>query len=218
MAQINMSSIMSKVKQYPKTDVGKQRTQDTLKKYRKSGISKTEAGAEILTKPLMARLANELISILKITAQSYDLPPSVLAHFNSLTYMVEDLGNDMFQCYIYFSDDLSRESLETDENQGDGINNIVALFNNGYVASAPKYGWWNGHSPTGNAIQYATPGVTNNYAYVVSRQWRVTLGFMQSAIEDFYSKYRGKYQMSLTLSDEYEGHYNGSLNGTISQI
>lgn len=218
MAQINMVSIMNKVKRFSSAEAGKKRTQEVIQKYRNTGKNQTEAGSEILTKSIMASLANELIDTLKITAQGYDLPPSVLAHFNSLTYMVEDLGNDMFQCYIYFSDDLSRESLETDENQGEGINNIVALFNNGYVASAPKYGWWNGHSPTGNAIQYATPGITNNYAYIVSKQWRVSLGFMQSAIEDFYSKYRGKYQMSLTLSDEYEGHYNGSLNGTISQI
>ena len=217
MAQINMSSIMGKVRQYNNTDAGKKKIQETVRKYRESGKSKTDAGAELLTKPLMAQLANELIDILKTTAQSYDLPPSVLAHFNSLTYVVEDLGNDMYQCYIYFMDDLSRESLETDENQGDGINNIVALFNNGYVASAPKYGWWNGHAPTGNSIQFSTPGVSND-AYVVSRQWRVSLGFMQNAIEDFYSKYRNKYAMSLTLSDEYEGHYNGSLNGTISQI
>ncbi len=217
MTQINMSSVMSKVRRYNNSDSGKKKMRDTIKQYRESGKSKTDAGSELLTKPLMAQLADELITILKTTAKSYDLPPSVLAHFDSLTYVFEDLGNDMFQCYIYFLDDLSRESLETDENQGEGIDNIVALFNNGYVASSPKYGWWNGHKPTGESIQYSTPGVMND-AYVISRQWRVSLNFMQNAIEDFYSKYSNKYAMSLTLSDDYDGHYNGSLNGTISQI
>lgn len=218
MAQINMSSIMEKVKQHNRSDSGKKKIQETIKSYRESGKSKTDAGTELLTKPIAVQLAEELIDILQKTAKSYTLPESVLAHFDSLTYIFEDLGNGKFQCYIYFLDDLSRESLETDYNPGDGIHNIVALFNNGYVAGKPKYGWWNGTAPTGESIIRSGLGSINNDAYVIGRQWRVSLNFMQSAIEDFYSKYSSKYAMSLTLSDDYDGHYNGSLNGTISQI
>ncbi len=217
MANINMSSIMNKVKAYASSKEGKERTRAVLKKYREEGRLTTDGGGEVLTKATMSRLAQELINILKTTANSYDLPNSVMAHFDSLTATFEDLGNDKFACYIYFADDLSRESLETDYNQGDGINNIIALFNNGYVASAPKYGWWNGHSPTGESLNRAMTG-TESYAYVQSKQARPSLRFMQAAIEDFYSHYKSKYAMTVTLNDdEYGGNYNGSLSGIISK-
>ena len=138
-------------------------------------------------------------------------------HFDSLDYAIEDSGSGDYECYIYFTDDLSRNSLETDDSQGEGINNIVALFNNGYVASAPKYGWWNGHSPTGESVYRS--GQNNNSAYVRSTQARPSLHFMQAAIEDFYKKYKSKYKMSVLLNgSEYDGNYAGSLNGKITQI
>lgn len=216
MANINMSSIMSKVSKYATSKDGKKRINDVLKKYREDGKTKTEGGSEILTKARMAELATELISILKTTAASYDLATSVMKHFDSLDYIFQDLGDDKFECYIYFNDDLSRDSLETDYNQGEGINNIIALFNNGYVASAPKYGWWNGHAPSGESVYRSGVGSTN--AYIQGTQARPSLRFMQSAIEDFYSKYAKRYTMTVVLDDDYNGNYAGSLNGVISKI
>lgn len=217
MASINMSSIMHKVNAYASSKEGKKRTSDIINRYRKEGKTKTEGGSEILTKVRMAELASELINILKQTASSYDLPNSVMKHFETLDYIVQDIGEDKFECYIYFNDDLSRESLETDYNQGDGIDNIIALFNNGYVASAPKYGWWNGYSPTGESLSRANTG-TELYTYIKSKQARPSLRFMQTSIEDFYSKYGKQYAMTVTLNDDYDGNYNGSLNGIISKI
>lgn len=215
MANINMSSIMSKVSKYATSKDGKKRINDVLKKYRDEGRAKTEGGSEILTKARMAELATELISILKTTAASYDLAVSVMKHFDSLDYIFQDLGDDKFECYIYFNDDLSRDSLETDYNQGEGINNIIALFNNGYVASAPKYGWWNGRTPSGESVYRSGVGSAN--AYIQGTQARPSLRFMQSAIEDFYSKYAKRYAMSVVLDDDYDGNYAGSLNGVISK-
>lgn len=216
MANINISSIMNKVSKHATSKDGKGRASDVLKKYRKEGRVKTEGGFEILTKARMVELADELISTLKTTAASYDLVPSVMKHFNSLDYMFQDLGGDKFECYIYFKDDLSRGSLKTDYNQGEGINNIIALFNNGYVASAPKYGRWNGHTPLGKSGYRSGEGSTD--AYIQGTQARVSLRFMQSAIENFYSKYAKRYAMTIVLNDDYDGNYAGSLNGIISKV
>lgn len=217
MANINMSSIMSKVSKYATSKDGKKRINDILKKHREEGRVKTEGGSEILTKARMAQLAQELIDILKTTAQSYDLPDSVMAHFDSLTAMFEDTGDNRFTCYIYFADkNISRPSLENDYKQWGGINNIVALFNNGYVASAPKYGWWKGHKPSGESVYRS--GVESANAYIQGTQARPSLRFMQSAIEDFYSKYAKRYAMTVVLNDDYDGNYAGSLNGVISKI
>ena len=218
MATVNMQSIFRKCKEWSTTETGKARMREVIAQKRKDGTAVTAGGSEILTQAKMAALANELISILRNTAASYDLAPSVMAHFDSLAYVVQDLGNEQYECDIYFADDLSRESLETDENPGEGINNIIALFNNGYVASAPKYGWWNGHSPTGNESPYRS-GVNAASAYIRSTQSRPSLHFMQRAIEDFASKYQAKYPLAVVLNDaEYDGNYAGSLNGIITKL
>lgn len=206
MAYINISSVMSKVNSYASSKEGKQRMRDVIKKYREDGKRTTDAGSEIITKARMDELARELIVILKTTALSYDLPSSVAEHFDTLDYMFQDLGDDKFQCFIYFNDDISRESLETDYNQGEGIKNIIALFNNGYVTSKPKYGWWNNHEPTGESINRAMTG-GESYAYVKGKEARPSLRFMQSAIEDFYSKYAKQYGITVTLNDDYDGDY-----------
>ena len=218
MAEVNMSSILSKCQAYSKTADGKQKMKEVVIQKMRNGDGRTGCGDEILTIPQMNVLAKELISTIKLTASSYDLAESVMRHFDSLTYTVIDAGDGIYECYIYFTDDLSRPSLETDENQGEGINNIVALFNNGYVAKAPKYGWWNGHSPTGESVGRALTG-TESYAYIKGTQARPSLRFMQRAIEDFASKYLDKYVMSITLNeDDYDGHYLGSPNGIISKL
>lgn len=210
MATINMSSIMKKVRRYATSKDGKKRIRDVLEKYHKEGRDRTEGGSEVLTKARMAELATELISILKTTAASYDLAASVMRHFDTLDYIFQDLGDGKFECFIYFNDDLSRDSLETDYNQGEGINNIIALFNNGYVASAPKYGWWNGHTPTGESGYRS--GLNSTSAYIMGTQARPSLRFMQTAIEDFYSKYAKQYAMTVVLDDDYDG------DGVISKL
>lgn len=207
MANLNMSSIMSKVRNFTNSKEGKEKIDRILKEYRKNGISKTEAGSEVLTYTRMSELAQELISTLKMTAASHNLPRSVMNHFNSLDYMMQDLGDNKFECYIYFNDDLSRESLDSGEYQGDGINNIVALFNNGYVASDHVYGWWDGHKPTGESIMHSMTG-DESYAFVRSKIGRPSLRFMQRSIQDFYSKYSKQYTMNIILNDDYDGDYS----------
>lgn len=217
MAEINWSKIEKKVSAFSKTPTGKKMMSDKIKEYQKTG-QKSANGGEVLTRQRISELAGELITTLKMTAASYDLAPSVIAHFGSLDYYVQENDDGSCDCFIYFTDDLSRESLETDYNQGDGIHNIIALFNNGYVASAPKYGWWNGHSPKGEAISRGLTG-DESFAFVKGTQARPSLHFMQQAIQDFANKYKGTYPLSVMLNEDvYDGNYAGSLNGFISKL
>lgn len=210
MATVNLDSIFKRVKTYSETPQGKEKMRQAVLQKKKSGNGMTAEGSEILTEIKMNALASELIAYLKMTAASYDLAPSVMAHFSSLTYVVQDVGNGNYEFHIYFADDLSRESLDIGEwTEDDGIRNIIALFNNGYVASAPKYGWWWNHAPTGEAMYRGFPG--DSHTFIKSKQARASLLFMQRAILDFNSKYAGKYKMSIILDDIYEGDFITSL-------
>lgn len=87
---------------------------------------------------------------------------------------------------------LHRDSLENDYMDYGGIDNIVALFNNGYHARDYVYGWWNGHSPTGEALARSNM-LTEDYAWVRSVRDRDGLHFMQAAQDEFNAIYKDKY-------------------------
>lgn len=158
MAQINMSSIMSKVRAYAKTNEGKQRSKDYIAQCRKDGRTQTQSGETIITEDIMCRAAETMISILKQVAQEHQLPASVQEHFDSLEYSQPRIvGNqgEAYQIDIWFSDDLSRMSLliptgsRAGQRTGDGIQNIVSLFDAGYFASHSVFGTWDGHEDAG---------------------------------------------------------------------
>lgn len=65
-----------------------------------------------------------------------------------------------------------------------GVNNIVALFNNGYTASHHVYGSWHGNR-------------------VRSRLSRPGLHFMQAAVADFNGGHGAANNIVARLSDEY---------------
>ena len=213
MAEINMNSIAEKVRKFSQTPAGKEKMKKAVEKLANSNKAQTALGQELLSRSRMVELTEELIGVIKSTAASYDLPPSVMKHFDSLDYIIQAGDDGNVESLIYFADDSSRESLDADIYTGDGIDNIIALFNNGYVASSYAYGWWDGHTPTpGNIIS------TSGSVYVRSKIGRPSLRFMQRAIEDFASRYTGKYPMVVELNDsEYDGNFAGSLNGVITK-
>lgn len=155
MANINMASIMAKVKAYQKSSDGKKRCHDYIAKCRDDGKRVTDGGGRIITEEDMCRAALEMIATLKRTAEAHQLPPSVLAHFESLTYdqpRVVGTQGEAYEIEIYFTDDLSRMSLmlpnkPSDESQ---VKNIVSLFDTGYtVHKNRRRGVWAGHEELG---------------------------------------------------------------------
>lgn len=178
-----------------------------------SSWAKTKRGKEIINEAVadavknegaererMIKVANMFIQVLKDTASRRigftESNQSIQEHFNSLKASEPSIvmrnGKAYGVVYIYFSseDDLSRNSLllPNGNRTGDGINNIVALFNNGYELKSkitPR-GVWGGH---------------NNGKEIRAKRKRDELGFMQSAASLIKRTYKDV--DAIILSDEY---------------
>jgi len=172
MAEINMDEVMRQVGAYFKTAGGKK----LLKKH-----AGDAAHANLM------KAAEKMISILRATAASFDLPESVQKHFGSLLVSEpRELPGGAVSAEIYFMDDLHRDSLEPQNY--DGIHNVIALLNNGYDEHPTmEYVWgeWHGH---------LIHGLTR----------RTGLQFMQQAVHEFNSLYGAKYGTTAVSSDDYE--------------
>lgn len=210
MPAINMSSIMSKVGAYSRSVGGKLRMRECIQNYATSGKSKTAAGGKVMTEDKMLEAASKMITILRMTANEYGLPESVRRHFDSLECSSPiRLRDGSTVVYIYFDDrfdgGLRRESLEDGDggHTGEGINNIIALFNNGAHASKYVYGWWNGHKPHGEALARSGGQLDADYAWVRSKKDRDALHFIQQAVSDFNGNYGYEYDVTAVAGDEY---------------
>lgn len=201
MASINLNSIMKKVEAYGHSVSGKLRMKECIEKYQADGVKKTAAGDKVVTEAAMWEAASKLIGVLRSTAQSYGLPASVMKHFDSLDcskiYTMPD-GSSVI--YIYFGDDLHRDSLYSEGY--DGIDNIVALLNNGYHAKNYVYGWWDNHKPTGDN-SYRSGGFDSSDAWVRSRKDREALNFIGQAIQDFNGNYGADYNVTAVAGEDY---------------
>lgn len=190
---INMSSIMSKTKAFSESPEGKRRMKACLEKYEKEGRASTGAGDKLITEKMMWEAVSKFIHVMKTTAADYDLPESVMAHINGIEssgYITKLPNNEGYEIHLSFSGDLHRDSLDNDLGY-EGVDNIVALFNNGYHAKNFVYGWWDGHKATGDGVLRS--GVDTDFAYVRSKKEREALRFIQQAVMDFNASYGAEY-------------------------
>lgn len=200
MASINMASIMNKVEAYGRSVNGKLRMRECIQNYANAGKTETAAGDKVLTEKDMLLAASKMIQVLRSTAQSYGLPASVMRHFDMLdTSPVYKMPDGSSIIYIRFDDNLHRDSLYSDGY--DGIENIVALLNNGYHARNYVYGDWDGHSPTGES-RFDGRSIDTS-AYIRSRKDREGLHFIQQAIQDFNGNYGSDFNVTAVAGDDY---------------
>lgn len=204
MSQINIDSIMRKVKNFSESEKGKEKMAKVIRERRLSGNGKLASGDYITTEQDMQMLAQELINTMKSEAASANLPQSVLDHFESLTYtQPEPSGGNVpqYSVDIYFQDDLSRMSLlitsgkRKGERTGEGVRNIVSLFDTGYEASARVYGVWSGHESDGS---------------IASRTELEGKYFIERAIETFNRRYGETYHLEamISASPEFYSNFN----------
>lgn len=181
---------MSKLDDYARSAEGQKRMADKIRSYQNGSDShvlstgKTYGGGIIMTDKQMISAAKKLISIIRSSAASAGLPASVMEHVESLDYTYpfeKPDGSKGIQ--IYITDDPKRPSLYT--KKYDGVDNIVAIFNNGYSASKSVYGVW--HDKKTKSLD--------------KRQGSF---FMQKAVDQFLSAYAG-YDISVSLSSDYSG-------------
>lgn len=206
MANVNIHSIMSKVNGYAGSKHGKEKMKQYIATCRTEGREKTESGGIIITEATMARAAEILISMLQESASQYRLPESVRAHFSSLAYSQPvpcGGGVNKYQCDITFKDDLSRMSLlitsgkRAGQRTGDGIDNIVSLFDTGYNAKKRVYGVWEGH---GNDVR-------------ASLMHRDGLNFMRDTIDSFNREYGDMYHVHAYISADNGRFYSSGKDG-----
>lgn len=194
-------SIGGKLNAWVNSPRGQVKMQSKIKEYVKNGVKTTNAGDSVINEPKIYEAAAKLISVLQSTAQSYGLPASVMRHFSSLQCSkIYTMPDGTSQVYIYFGDDLHRDSLYSDGY--DGVHNIVALLNNGYHASNYVYGDWDGHAPTGESVFDGRS--IDSSAYIRSRKDREGLHFIQQAISDFNGNYSADYNATAIAGDEYQ--------------
>lgn len=195
---ISEATIMAKIKQYSNTANGKEKMRKAVSNAISEGRQLSN-GTKIANTQEMNNLADILISII----QSH-LPDSIKSVGGTLTHGTP-VGNTKRGYEVKINFDraaLHRDSLENDLDY-EGIDNIVALFNNGYEASNYVYGWWNGHNATGEAVSRSIT-MDEGYAWVRSKKNREALNFMQAAAEEFNAKYGSKYNVTVKLSSEYQ--------------
>ena len=199
MANINLGSIMKKIDAYSRSANGKLRMKKCIERYANNGVSKTGTGDKVITETEMWTAAAKLIGVLRSTAQSYDLPASVMRHFDSLDCSkIYELPDGTSVIYIYFGDDLHRDSLYSDGY--DGIDNIVALLNNGYHANEYVYGNWNRHVPIGESFDDRSKETST---YIRSRKDRTGLNFIGQAIRDFNGNYSSDFNVTAVAGEDY---------------
>ena len=194
MAGINMDSIMKKVNAYAKSSDGKERMDAKIGDLRKSGSGKTDAGSRVTSFSEMRQASEMMRRIAKENATAHKLPQSVLDHFDSL--VAEPPYQNKQGQYVmdmYFRSDLSRPSLtivdgpRKGQRTGGGIDNIVSLFDTGYVAHNTVFGIWEGHESLGE---------------IQGRIMRDSKGFMNESIQDFNRTCGKRYGVTAVLSDE----------------
>ncbi len=192
MANVNISAVMDKVNAFSKSNTGSKKINEYIDKCVKDGRGVTEAGSTIVTKQAMIRAAETLIMKLKESASQYNLPNSVREHFNSLRATAPyESGKQGYKIDITFEDDLSRMSLlitsgkNSGQHTGEGISNIIALFNNGYDASSKVFGLWESHGENISSLTH-----------------RDSLNFMESTVESFNREWGNFYNAYAYISSE----------------
>lgn len=173
-------SVYSKLYSYVNSPAGQANIQSTLNNYIASGRATTPSGQKLVNADVAYDLAQKLGNIIMS-----HIPGNISNSINSMVcngpFLVN--GGRSYECDLHFDGDLSRPSLSGDG----GVSNIVALFNNGYLASDYVYGWWDSHDIA-----------------VRSKLYREPLQFMQDAVNEFNSIYGKQYNVSVTLAGIYE--------------
>lgn len=189
---LSTAGVMSKLNEFANSPEGKKLMSDRIRSYKNgsdphvSATGRTYGGGKIMTDKQMIAAAKKLIAIVRSTAASSGLPSSVMEHIESLDYtMPFELPDGSKGIQIYISDNPKRESLYPQKYAG--VDNIVAIFNNGYTAGNFVYGKWHG----------------NNIRSLDKRQGSF---FMQKAIDQFLSTY-SEFDISVDLSPEYGGAF-----------
>ena len=178
---INEAAIQAKVRAWGKTAEGQAKINRVINNYIQTGTSSVTITGNIITEAQMAEAAEKMKSIL--IQCSSGLPSSVQAHVaNTSIGAITQTGPSSYSVELSFEGDMFRESLQP--SIYGGVDNIVALFNNGYFARNEVYGDWHGYR-------------------VFSKKERAGTHFVTHAVAVFNSTCGGQYHATASASGEY---------------
>lgn len=168
MAYINMESILAKAKAHMKSNVGQSKVDSVVSKIMLGNIRLQSGG----TNHTPEEAATKFIEVLRDSISSAGLSEGAIRAVSNIEHSsAHSIGHNTYIIGVYFVGDMSRPSL--DEAMYGGINDIVALFNNGVDHTMrPVHGLWHGKEtwsktviPGTHFIEQAVTDFMGNYAY-----------------------------------------------------
>lgn len=172
MASINMDSILAKAKAHMGSSAGQSKVNTVVSKVMLGNIRLQSGG----TAHTPEEAASKFIEVLRSSINSAGLSEGAIGAVSNIEHgSAHSIGNNTYIIGVYFVGDMTRPSL--DEAKYGGINDIVALFNNGVNHTMrPVHGLWHGRETWSRTV---IPGTH----------------FIEQAVADFMGNYASEYNV-----------------------
>lgn len=190
------TKIMAMLNSYVGTSAGKKSIKQ-IKDEIISGKIKKPSGSKIPTFDEMEQAAAKLCHVVGLEAREHErpdggdvhkgIPHSVVSIIENIDYgKPKKISDTEYSIDLYFTNVLQRPSLMPSKYEG--INNIVALFNNGEISPKSKYvyGEWHGEFHRGITSREGTH-------------------FIEQAVNDFNGNYGALYNATAEYDTEIYG-------------
>lgn len=173
MASINMDSILAKAKAHMGGSDGQNKVNNVVSKVMLGNIL-LQSGRTAHTPE---EAASKFIEVLRSSINSAGLSEGAIGAVSNIEHgSAHSIGHNTYIISVYFVGDMTRPSL--DEATYGGINDIVALFNNGVSHKMrPIQGLWHGEEIWSRTV---IPGTH----------------FIEQAVTDFMSNYASEYNVT----------------------
>lgn len=170
MSYINTQSILAKAKACMTSDGWQKKIEQKVDSVIAGGGYKDTINGRKVTAAGMSMAAAKFIEVLQNEINGSNIGISgAISLEHSSPYKV---GKNKYQVEIWFSNNLHRDSLLPSKYSG--VDNIVALFNNGYSAGNTVYGIWHGKE-------------------IASLKERTGIHFIDSAVRNYMGNYASEY-------------------------
>lgn len=173
MASINMDSILAKAKAHMGSSTGQNKIDNVISKVMLGNIRLQSGG----TAHTPEEAASKFIEVLRSSINSAGLSEGAIGAVSNIEHgSAHSIGHNTYIIGVYFVGDMTRPSL--DEAKYGGINDIVALFNNGVDHTMrPVHGLWHGKETWSRTV---IPGTH----------------FIEQAVTDFMGNYASEYNVT----------------------
>lgn len=168
-----MESILAKAKSHMGSNSGQNKVNNVVQKVMLGNI-RLQSGGSAHTPE---EAASKFIEVLRSSISSAGMSEGAIEAVSNIEHgSAHSIGNNAYIVSVYFVGDMNRPSL--DESKYGGINDIVALFNNGVDHTMrPVHGLWHGKETWSRTV---IPGTH----------------FIEQAVTDFMGNYASEYNVT----------------------